>query len=705
MTRLKVLPFVSLLFLVGCSEEDKPISEFTPPVAAQKDKVLTSHGHERRDEYYWIRDDSRSDPEMLALLEAENAFTRQSLAHLETPRRELFNEISSRMPTSEQSVPVRQGDYLYYREFREGGEYPLYLRAPVDNPSDDQVILDANVLSKDHAYFSVGNWSVAPDQNLFAYAEDTVSRREYDLRIKRLDKQELLADTISGVSPDFAWANDNQTIFYVEKHPLTLLPYKVMRHCLGHDEDSLVYEESDDTFYTEVYKTRSKRFVVIELDHTDSTEIRLIDANNPAEAPAVFLPREPDHRYRVRHIGDQFYILTNWQASNYRLMTVPEDAIGAKDQWTEVIAHRDDVMLEDVEVFDEFLVVQERENGLSRIRVIHRETLEERFISFDDPTYAAWLHSNPNIDTHLLRYGYSSLTTPESVYEFNMRTGASTLLKQDEVVGSFDPDHYRSERHWFKARDGVEVPISLVYHVDKYQPGSNPAYLYAYGSYGYGTDPYFQSKRLSLLDRGYVFAIIHVRGGDELGRHWYEDGRLFNKWNTFNDFIDGTRYLAGEKLVDAGNVFAAGGSAGGLLMGVVANEAPALYRGIVAHVPFVDVVTTMLDESIPLTTGEYTEWGDPRQQDAYEYMLSYSPYDQVRVQDYPNLLVTTGLHDSQVQYFEPVKWVSRLRRLKTDDHQLLMHINMETGHGGASGRYEQHQLNALEYAFILDLTD
>jgi oligopeptidase B len=672
-----------------------------PPVAEQRLDEVSIHGDRRIDEYYWIRDDQRSDPDVLALLTAENQYTRDMLAHTEPLQEALFQEISLRLPSRDRSVPVKKGDYRYFREFRDGGEYPVYKR--MDKHGNESVLLDSNRLSRGHSYYQIGNWAVSPNEKLLAFVEDTVSRREYRLRIKNLDTGRFSAVVREGISASLAWAADNQTLFYVRQHPQTLLPYQVYRHRLGEQEDTLVYEQADPAYYVSVSLERAQQYILISLSSTDATRILLLDAARPEAVAVPFLPPEPRHEYRIRHARDWFYVRTNWNAPNFRLMRVPVDQIGRREHWEEVVAHREDVLLEDFEVFDDFLVLSERREGLTGIRMIDRHTGEQRQLSFADPAYTASLHSNPELEATSLRYQYSSLTTPDSVFEVDMRTGETTTLKEDAVIGDFAADRYRSERFFFSARDGARVPVSLVYRKDRFERGRNPGYVYAYGAYGFSTNPSFQSRRLSLLDRGFVYAIIHVRGGEEMGRKWYEDGRLMAKRNTFNDFVDGTRELAARGYVDPHRVVAAGGSAGGLLMGVIVNEAPELYAGVVAHVPFVDVVTTMLDESIPLTTGEFTEWGNPKDIESYRYMHSYSPYDQVRAQDYPNLLVTTGLHDSQVQYFEPVKWVSRLRRLKTDNNKLLLDIDMETGHGGSSGRYERYKRDAMEYAFILDV--
>lgn len=694
--------------LVGCGgPEEAEEAAPEPPVARTEPRQLTTHGDTRVDDYYWIRDDSRTDPEVLSLLEAENDYTAAVMSATTELQNELFAEMTSRLKTEDDTVPVKQGDYYYHREFRAGGEYPVYLRRLDDPTAKAEVMLDVNALSQGHDYYSVANWSVSPADDLLAFAEDTVSRREYTIRIKHLDEGEILLDRIDGVHSDLAWANDNETLFYVVKDPQTLLPYQVWRHEVGTDrsDDVLVYEETDPAFFTSLYKSRSDDYIVIAVNSTESSEIRLIDADRPEQEPEVFLPRQANHEYRVRHVPGWFYVISNRDAHNFRLMRTPEDRIGSRASWEEVVPHRDDVLLQDVEVFADHVVVSERKSGLTRLRVIDRRSGEDKPIDFQDPAYTARLHSNPELDTSKLRFVYSSLTTPRSVIEYDMATGTSKLLKQREVLGSFDPQNYESERVYIEARDGTQVPVSLVYRPDRRVPGKSPLYLTGYGAYGISSNPSFHSLRLSLLDRGFVYAIVHVRGGQDMGRSWYEDGKLLNKWNTFNDFIDATRELVSQGYGHPDKVFAGGGSAGGLLMGVIANEVPELYRGIIAHVPFVDVMTTMLDESIPLTTGEYSEWGDPRQEKYYEYMLSYSPYDQVSEQNYPHMLVTTGLWDSQVQYFEPVKWVQSIRAHDTGDNFQLLQIDMETGHNGASGRYERYRVDALEYAFILHILE
>ncbi|MBV1878042.1 MAG: S9 family peptidase [Pseudomonadales bacterium] len=689
--------------MTACSDKTPDLAVITPPVARIVPQTFSIHGHERVDDYFWIRDDTRQDPEVLDLLQRENAYTQQVMSHTETLQDELFAEITNRLTSSNSTVPVKQGDYYYHREFRKGGEYPLYLRRKEHQPAT--ILLDLNELAKGHDYYNVGNWVVSPDSQKLAYAEDILSRRVYTLRFKDLQSETLLPDVIYNADTSIAWANDNKTVFYVLKDPTTLRPYRLMKHTLGTtvESDQLIYEEQDARFYVSAYTTRSKKYVVISMQSTDSSEIRLIDADQPEAAPVIFLARENNHEYRLRHIPGEFYILTNWQAKNFRLMQVDEHLIGSKTHWQTTVAHQPEVLIQDVELFNDHLVLTERYDGLPRIRVFDQKSDAVELIQFPDPAYTARLHSNPEINSNQLRYVYSSLTTPRSVYEYNMATGVSTRLKQDKVVGEFDAANYRSERLKVTVRDGAEVPVSLVYRKDLKNKARQPLYLYGYGSYGSAIEPRFSSTRLSLLDRGFVFAMVHVRGGDEMGRRWYEDGKLQNKRNTFWDFIDVTEALVAKGYGDQQQVFAMGGSAGGLLMGVIANEAPEKYLGIIAHVPFVDLVTTMLDASIPLTTGEYTEWGNPEVAADYRYMLSYSPYDQIKPQHYPHMFVTTGLYDSQVQYFEPVKWVSKLRRYKLDDHRLLMHIDMTTGHGGASGRYARYKKSALEFAFILDL--
>jgi len=728
-----------MLLTTACDDTGKPeLTGTLAPDAAIKSRTLTLHGVDRVDDYYWIRDDTRSDPEVLALLEQENVYTREMMKHTSDLQDRLFSEIAGRLTTNKKTVPVKKGNYEYHQEYRDGSEYPVYLRRMVvpQRHGAAETILDVNKLSRGHAYFSVDNWSVSPDEKFLSYVEDKVSRRQYTLRVKNLASGEILPDTIKNVSTSIAWSGDSKSLFYVAKDPQTLLPNKVFRHRLGTDthDDELVYEEKNPEFYTSLSQTRSGKFVAISISSTDSTEIRLITAADPSAPLKIFLPREPAHEYRIRHIGHQFYVLTNWQAKNFRLMEVEERLIGDKTNWKDVLPPRADTLIQDVEVFDRFLVTRESSGGLSRLRVLSRgpqvepvqaesstsdqpeswlenksETIVgatlDKVLEFPDAAYATFLSSNPDPKSTRLRYFYSSLVTPGTDFEYDMVNDTTVVLRQDKVLGDFDSENYTSKRIFITARDGKQVPVSLVYRKDLWQRGENPLYLNAYGSYGYSSDADFQALRISLLDRGFVYGIVHVRGGDELGRGWYEEGRLLQKRNTFWDFIDATDALVKAGYGAADKVVAMGGSAGGLLMGVIANEAPEKYLAIIAHVPFVDVVTTMNDPTIPLTSGEYTEWGNPADKRYFDYMLSYSPYDRIKAQDYPHMFVTTGLHDSQVQYFEPVKWVSKLRKLKTDHNKLLLDINMTSGHGGSSGRYERYRTDALEYAFLLDVLD
>ncbi|MAQ10475.1 MAG: oligopeptidase B [Gammaproteobacteria bacterium] len=708
---MKLLAFLIAALLVLLSACDKPEpghrAAISPPIANQVDTWIGSGDQRRLDEYYWIRDDSRTDPQVLGLLEAENDYTAQVLAHTEKLQQTLFEEITGRLTDSDMSVPVRNGPFFYVRRFNKGGEYPVYVRYPVAEPEAKQLLLDANSLSQGHDFYQLGNWKVSPNHQQVAYAEDTLSRRLFRVKIRDIADQRDLVDTITGAATSLAWSADGHYLFYVRKHPQTLREHEVYRHAVGtsSDQDVLIYTEQDTAFSVSVSESRSKAFILIRHESTDSTEVSVIPAGQPEAEIETLLGREEKHEYRARHHDGYFYLLTNWQASNFRLMRVVEDQLNSKQSWQEIIPARDDVLISDFEIFDEFIVVEERAQGLSRLKIRFFDDRVDISIPVSASPYTIALSSNPESASDRVRYQFSSLITPDSVFEFDVHTQQSILLKQDKIVGNYDPALYQSSRFEFSARDGVKVPVSMVYRQGLYRAGQNPAYLYAYGAYGYSSSPYFRKSILSLIDRGFVFAIIHVRGGQELGRTWYDQGRLLNKKNTFNDFIDGTRFLADNEFIDVDRAFASGGSAGGLLMGVIANQAPQLYRGIIARVPFVDVVTTMLDGSIPLTNLEFSEWGDPSNRADYDYMLSYSPYDQVKPQGYTNMLVTTGLFDSQVQYFEPVKWVSRLRRLKTDENQLLLDIDMTSGHGGSSGRYQRYRKTALEYAFILDLTD
>ncbi len=673
-----------------------------PPTAKISPKRLEHHGHVRIDDYYWLRE--RENPDTVAYLEAENAHTAAAMAHVQELEEALFEEIKGRIKQTDMSVPYRRDDYYYYTRFQEGQEYPLYARKreSLDNP--EEMMLDVNVLAEGHEFYSVGRIAVSFGQGLLAYTEDTQGRRIYTVRFKDLATGATLSDVIPEVTSNITWANDDRTLFYAKQDPETLRSCRIYRHALGTDpdDDVLVYEETDDTFSAHVFKTKSKRYLMIVSAQTLSNEYRYLDASDPTGAFTVFLPRERGHEHAVDHFEDRFFIHTNHEARNFRLVSTPLDHTG-KDHWKEVIPHRPDVLLEGFEVFQDHLVLEERHDGLMRIRIIPWDGSEEHYLEFGEPAYAAGTSVNPEFDTTVLRYGYTSMTTPSSIYDYDMVTREKTLLKQEEVLGGFDSGQYRTERLHAAAADGARVPISLVYRKGTARDGRAPLLLYGYGSYGHSMDAGFGSARLSLLDRGFVFAIAHIRGGEEMGRAWYEDGRLLRKKNTFTDFVACAEHLIAEGYTSRERLFAMGGSAGGLLMGAVVNLRPDLFQGVVAQVPFVDVVTTMLDPDIPLTTGEYDEWGNPNDKEFYNYILSYSPYDNVAARDYPHMLVTTGLHDSQVQYWEPAKWVAKLRAVKTDPNRLLLKTNMEAGHGGASGRFKRYREIALEYAFLLDL--
>lgn len=682
-----------------------PAAIAAPPIAAIRPHVFHEHGRERVDDYYWLRDDTRKDPGMLAYLAAENAYTQAVLAPTEPLQAKLYQELVGRLRQDDDTVPFHKDGFWYYRRFETGREYDRIYRRRGAMTAPEELLLDLNDRAKGHGYFALGGWSVTPDGRLFAWTEDIVSRRQYNLRVRDLATGEILADSIANCAGEVVWANDNRTLFYIEKDPVTLLGFRVRRHLLGSDPaaDPIVWEEKDKSFYTELGKSKSGRFVRIVSQSTLATEVRLLDADRPADAFRLFLPRERDHEYAVEDLGDQFVVRTNWQAKNFRLMVAPAATTADRATWRDLVPHRDDIFIDDFEAFPGFVAIAERSTGLRRLRIKPLDGSPERYVASDEPDATAWLDTNSEQATTKLRYGYTSLRTPVSTFELDLVTGERTLLKQKLVLGGFDPSRYATERIFLPARDGAQVPVSLLYRRGFVQDGKAPLLLEAYGSYGYSSDPYFDSEVFSLVDRGFVYAIAHVRGGQEMGRDWYEHGKLLQKKNTFFDFIDVTEGLVARRYAAPERVFALGGSAGGLLMGAIATMRPDLYRGVIAAVPFVDVITTMLDESIPLTSNEFDEWGDPRSKEYYDYMLSYSPYDQVKAQSYPNLLVTTGLWDSQVQYYEPAKWVARLRAHKTDANWLLLKTNMEAGHGGKSGRFERLRDTALYYAFILEL--
>jgi oligopeptidase B len=675
-----------------------------PPVAAtRRHEVLSPHGS-RTDEYYWLRDDTRESREVLGYLEAENAYKDAMLAHVAPLQEKLYAEIVARIKQDDSTVPYRKRGYWYYSRFAEGQEYPVYARKRGTLEAAGEVMLDGNELAKGHEFYQVGALEVSPNDRFVAWAEDTVGRRQYSLRIRDLQTGEILPDRIENTDGDIAWTADSASVLYIEKDPQTLLGYRVRRHVLGTDpaRDPLVYEQEDLTFYTGLTTTKDDRYILIVSDGTLTSEVRYADAADPALAFRTFLPREKGHEYDVDHLDGRWIIRSNWEAPNFRLLEAKVGEEGDRSRWREIIGHRDDAFIHGFDLFREFLAVEERSEGLRKLRILRWDGSKDFHVAADEAAYTMALGTNAELDTTVLRYVYSSLTTPATTYDYDVATGERRLMKREPVLGDFDPANYVTEYRWATARDGAKVPVSIVYRKGVARDGRAPLLQYAYGSYGYAMDPAFSLTLLPLLDRGFVYAIAHVRGGQEMGRAWYDGGRLLNKKNTFTDFIDVTRFLVAERYGDPRRVFGRGGSAGGLLMGAVANMAPADYRGLLVHVPFVDVVTTMLDDSIPLTANEYDEWGNPADKAYYDYMLSYSPYDNVARQDYPAMYVTTGLWDSQVQYFEPAKWVARLRARKTDSNLLLFRTTMEAGHGGKSGRFERYREIAEEYAFLLD---
>lgn len=675
-----------------------------PPRPAARTHFVVAEPGTREDPYYWLRDDTRADPEVLAHLRAENEYTAAILSPVQPLIEQLYEEIVARLKQDDASVPVRHRGYWYQSRYEPGKEYPLYLRWPDTLQPSEALLLDCNALAAGQAFFQLGDYEASPDNRLLAYTVDTVGRRQHRLRIKNIATGELLPDCIDNVESDIAWCDDSRSFLYVEKDPVTLLGRRVRRHFLGTsaDLDAVVYEEPDESFDLTVERSKSERYLFIASQSTTSSEWRYAFADDAALGFRVFAERAEDHEYQIEHLGARFLVRSNWNAENFRIAAAPLTDHGRPESWRDVIPHDPQVFVEDFDVFRDFIAVSERSGGLHKIRV-QRWDGPARHLDADDPAYAMHLGSNPEIETSKLRYSYTSLTTPASTYDYDVLTGERQLLKREPVLGPFDPADYVSEFQWVVARDGERFPVSIVYRKDTVLGGAAPLYLYAYGAYGHSIDPIFSSARLSLLNRGFVYAIAHVRGGQELGRRWYDNGRLLHKWHTFNDFIDATDFLIARGYARAGRIFAAGGSAGGLLVGAVLNIAPEKFGGAVANVPFVDIVTTMLDESIPLTTLEYEEWGNPHEKPYYEYMLSYSPYDNVRAQAYPPLLATTGLWDSQVQYFEPAKWVARLRDLKTDDNPVLLHVNLEAGHGGKPGRFARLHEIAREYGFVVAL--
>ena len=719
---MKILPasatyfVLFLILLVACDRNagEKQISAdaIKPPTAEKIPFEIDANGNKRVDNYFWMRlteeqrdaaDKDEQTKKVITYLNAENEYLDAGMKHTTELQDKIFNEIVGRIKQDDASVPYKENGYWYYTRYESNKEYPIYCRKKGSMGASEEVILNVNELADGHDYYGMQGISVSEDNNLLAYAEDTVSRRRYTIYVKDLRTGKLAEKPVPNTEGDITWANDNKTFFYTRKDSVTLRSRWIVKHKLGTDfvNDKVVFEEKDPAFYTGISKTKSKKFLVIRSTSTLTNDYQILNANAPDGAFQNFTPRERGLEYEIDHYKNQFYVVTNHDAQNFRLMETPESKT-SKSNWKEKIPHRQDTMLVGVELFKDHLVVSEQAGANRLMRVVDQKTGQKHFLDFGEPAYTVYPSVNVDFDTEVLRYGYTSLTTPNSTYEYNLRTRDKKLLKQEEIVG-YDQTQYQTERLWATADDGTQVPMSLVYRKDLKKDGSNPALLYAYGSYGYSSFPAFDLSLLSLLDRGFVYAIAHIRGGQEMGRQWYEDGKMFKKKNSFTDFIDCAEFLIDEKYTNADKLFANGGSAGGLLMGAVVNMRPELFKGVVANVPFVDVVSTMLDESIPLTTNEFDEWGNPKTIESYMYMLEYSPYDQVKKQAYPNMFVTTGLHDSQVQYWEPAKWVAKLREMKTDTNKLFLRTNMETGHGGTTGRFKVYKEIAQEYAFMIDL--
>ncbi len=711
-----LLPAASLLFIISCTDNTKGVTTRTPykwpegvaaPKTEKKPYEMVAHGDKRIDDYYWMNDYFKKGPDstrVVDYLTAENTYLDTMMSGTKQFQEHLYNEMKARIKEKDESVPVFNNGYYYYTRTDEGKQYYKYCRKKGSLDAPEEILIDVDSMGKDIPFISVAGFNVSPDNKLLAFGVDKVSRRQYTIQVKNLETGEILKDEIKGASAGTTWAADSKTLFYTLNNPATLLTEKIKRHTLGDDtaKDVVVYHEQDPTNYIGVYKTKSQKYLVIYSSATLSSEYRILEADNPGAGFRMFQPRMKEVLYSIDHWGDKFLINTNWNAKNFKLMEAPLDKT-ASENWKEVIPHRTDVLLEGVSVFKDHWVITERKEGLLQLRIREVASNNEHYLDFGEPAYAAYVGANPDFNSTTLRYNYTSMTTPNSVFDYDMNTKKKDLKKETPVLGGFSKTDYVTERIFVTARDGVKVPVSIVYKKGTPKDGSAPLLLTGYGSYGSSSDANFSSNRLSLLNRGFVFAIAHIRGGEEMGRQWYEDGKMMKKINTFNDFIDCGEALIKQKYTSKGHLYAVGGSAGGLLMGAVANMAPDLWNGIVAHVPFVDVVTTMSDPSIPLTTNEYDEWGNPANKDHYFYMKSYSPYDNVEKKNYPNILVTTGLHDSQVQYFEPAKWVAKLREMKTDKNLLLMQTKMSAGHGGASGRFDYLKDVALEYAFYFAL--
>jgi len=704
--KLKIFSLILISSLFSCdTKTQKSMSELpNAPIAKQIPKNLTMHDDVRVDEFYWLND--RENPEVIDYLNKENDYYNAHTGHTKKFQTDLFDEMKSRIKEDDSSVPYKYNGYWYITKYEKGKDYPIYTRKKETLEAAEELLFDCNDMAKDHSYFRLVGLNINSNNDLISYGIDTTGRRQYTLHIKDLKTNEVFKDEISNTTGGSTWANDNKTLFYTLKDETTLRSEAIYKHRLNTDQksDELIYEETDDTFGVSVYKTKSDKYLVIASYSTLTSEYQILNANTPDGDFKIFQARTRGLEYGISHFEDSFYVVSNADgAQNFKLSKTSETQT-EKKYWKDVIPHREAVLLEDIEIFKDFLVVSERENGLNHIHIKRWDGTDSYYLPFDSETYTAYTTTNIDFDTTVLRYGYQSLTTPSSVIDFDMVTKTKTVQKEQEVLGGkFKKENYTSERLWATAVDGTQIPISLIRRVDTKKSSDTPLLLYAYGSYGSTIDPYFSTVRMSLLDRGFIFAIAHIRGGQYLGRQWYEDGKLFKKKNTFSDFVDCSKYLIENNYTSAKHHYAMGGSAGGLLMGAIINLAPELYNGVVAQVPFVDVVTTMLDDSIPLTTGEYDEWGNPNEKDYYEYMKSYSPYDNISNKSYPNMLVTTGLHDSQVQYWEPAKWVARLRAQNKNTSQLYLQTNMEAGHGGASGRFEALKEVAAEYAFLLDL--
>lgn len=706
MKNIACLSLASLIFAFSSNAQNnsKNQMENSSLRAKVKETKLEKHGDIRIDKYYWLN--NPDDPEVIDYLNAENEYYEKMTAHTNDFKISLFEEMKSRIKEDDQSVPYKLNGYYYITRYEKGQDYPIYSRKKGSLDAEEEILFNVNEMAKGYSYYKLGGINVSEDNKLVSFGVDTLSRRKYDIFIKNLETGEIYPERIPLTTGGSTWGSDNKTLFYTRKDEKTLRANEIYRHTLGTDpsEDELVYTEEDETFGAYVYKTKSRKFIVIGSYSTLTSEYRILSADNPTGDFEVFQPRERGLEYSISHYADDWYVVTNKdKALNFKLMKTPVGKT-TKETWEDMIPHRDDVLIEDVDIFKDYLVVSERSNGLTQIRIKRWDNTVDYHLPFDNETYTAFTSQNPEFDTKVLRYGYNSLNTPASLIDFDMETKEKTVLKETEVLGGkFDKDNYKTERLWATATDGEKIPISVIYRKGLKKDGTNPLLIYGYGSYGSTIDPYFSTVRLSLLDRGFIFAIAHVRGGEYMGRRWYEDGKLLKKKNTFTDFIAASKYMVEQGYTSPKHLYASGGSAGGLLMGAIVNLEPELYNGIIASVPFVDVLTTMLDDTIPLTTGEYDEWGNPNDLEFYNYIKSYSPYDNVEAKNYPNMFVTTGLHDSQVQYYEPAKWVAKLRELKTDNNLLLFNTNMDAGHGGASGRFEALKEVAKDYVFLLDL--